>query len=73
MHRAETALNVGERAAQKNDNLFFGERFEHIDAAARQQRAVDFERRIFGRGSDQPNAAFSTCGRKASCCALLKR
>ena len=58
MHRAETALNVGERAAQKNDNLFFGERFEHIDAAARQQRAVDFERRIFGRGSDQPNAAF---------------
>ena len=30
---------------------------QHVDAAARQQRAVDFEGGIFGRGADQADAA----------------
>ncbi len=58
MHLAETALGIAERSAQKHDNLIFGQRLQHVDAAAREQRGVDFERRIFGGGSDQANAAF---------------
>ena len=58
MHLAETALGIAERAAQKNDDLVFGQRVQHIDAAARKQRGVDLERRIFGGGADQANAAF---------------
>ena len=58
MHLAEAALGVAERAAQKHDNLLFGQRLQHVDAAAREQRGVDFERRIFGGGADQANAAF---------------
>ena len=58
MHLAEAALGVVERAAQKNNNLIFGQRLQHVDAAARKQRGVDFERRIFGGGADQANAAF---------------
>src|SRR6266851_1213619 len=58
MHWAETALGIGEGATQKNDNLIFGQRLQHIDAAAREQRGVDFEGRIFGGSADQANAAF---------------
>ena len=57
MHLAETALGIAERAAQQNDNLIFGQWLQHIDAAAREQRRDDFERRILGGGADQPNAA----------------
>ena len=39
MHLAEATLGVGEGAAQKDDDLIFGQRVQHIDAAAREQRA----------------------------------
>src|ERR1035441_7746123 len=58
MHRAETALAIAQCALQKNDNLIFAQRIQHIDAAAREQRRVDLKRRIFGGRADQANAAF---------------
>ncbi len=38
MHLAKTGLRIVECAAEKNDNLIFGQRLQHIDAAAREQR-----------------------------------
>ena len=58
MHLAEAALGIVECAAQKNDDLIFSQRIQHINATAREQRGVDFEGRIFGGGADQANAAF---------------
>ena len=58
MHLAEAALGIGEGAAQKRDNLIFGQRLQQVNAAAREQRGVDFERRILGGGANQANAAF---------------
>ncbi len=58
MQLTETALGIAECAAQKNNNLIFGQRLQHINAAAREQRGVDFEGRIFGGGADQADAAF---------------
>src|SRR5260370_42228386 len=58
MHWAETALGIGEGATQKNDNLILGQWLQHIDAATREQRGVDFEGRILCGCADQANAAF---------------
>src|SRR5208282_6899124 len=58
MQRTQTALGVAECAAQKKNNLIFGQRLQQINAAAREQRGVDFEGRIFGGGADQADAAF---------------
>ncbi len=58
IHFAETALVVGESPPQQQDDLLFSQRLQHIDAAARQQRRVDLERRILGGRADQPNVAF---------------
>ena len=58
MHLTESAFGIGEGAAQKRDDLLFGQRLQHVDAAAREQRGVDFERRILGGRADQANAAF---------------
>src|SRR5580693_4444072 len=58
MHLTETALDIAKGAAQKHDNFIFGQRLQDIDAAAREQGGVDFERRIFSGGADQANAAF---------------
>jgi hypothetical protein len=58
MHRAQATLGIAEGAAEKKDDFIFRQRLQHIDAAARKQRGVDFERRIFGGGADQADAAF---------------
>ncbi len=38
--------------------MVFGQLLEHVDAAAGEQRAVDFERGIFGGRPDQANISF---------------
>ena len=47
-HRAEAAVFIGEGPLEELDDLIFGERAQHIDTRAREQRAIDFERRILG-------------------------
>ncbi len=42
-HFAQPALAVFERASQKANNLFFRQRLEDVNAAAREQRAVDLK------------------------------
>src|SRR5271157_2882566 len=56
MKVAEPAFGVGERAMKKRDDLLFGQLLEHIDAAAREQRSIDFEGGILGGRADEPNA-----------------
>ena len=45
------------RARQQLAQLVVTERFQHIDLGARQQRGVDLERRVFGRGADKGHQA----------------
>jgi hypothetical protein len=47
--------------------------FSTYTAARDSSAAVDLERRILGGGADEDDGPCSTNGRKASCCALLKR
>ena len=49
---------------QQLHDLVFGERLQHIDSSAREQRGVDFERRILGGGADQADVAFFHVGQK---------
>src|SRR5262249_19073241 len=48
---------IGQRAAEDLDDLRLAERTQHVHAAAREQRAVYFERRILGGGADQYDRA----------------
>ena len=57
IHFAQAALAIGERPPQQQHDLVFGERLQHIDAAAREQCRIDFERRILGGRADQPDVA----------------
>ena len=45
-------------------DLIFGQRLQHVDAAARKQRGVDLERRILGGSADQADVAFFHVGQK---------
>ena len=55
--RAEAAFRVGERAAHEARDLFVVEGVQHEDARAREQRRVDFERRVLRRRADQRDRA----------------
>ncbi len=44
---------LGERASEQFRQVLVGERLEYVDRRTRQQRAVDFERRIFGGRADE--------------------
>ena len=70
---AEAAFCICQRRSQNAFDVYRRETLEHVDLRPRQQRRVHFERRILGRGPNQHNRAGFTCGRNASCCALLKR
>jgi hypothetical protein len=64
MQLAQSALGVGQGAAQNDDDLILGQRLQDIDSTAREQRTVDFEGRIFGSGADQANASFLDMGQE---------
>ncbi len=64
LQRAETALTVFQGSPQQRGDLFVGERFEHIDAAAREQRRNNLKGRILGRCADQPDGAALDVGQK---------
>ncbi len=61
---AEAALGVFERSLQQGDNLLLGERLQNVNAAAREQRGDDFERRVLGGGADQADAALLDVGQE---------
>ncbi len=68
LHRPKPAFVVLERAPQQKHDLLFGERLQHVHPAARQQRRVDFERRILGGCPNQPDVSFFHVRKK---CVLL--
>ena len=49
----ETAVDVGERPFENADQRRLGERLEHEDLRAREQRRVHLEGRVLGRGADE--------------------
>ena len=55
--RAEAAFAIVERAPHERLDLVVAERVQHEHARAREQRRVDFERRILGRRADQRDRA----------------
>ena len=49
---------VQQRALQRGGDVFGGDRFHHVHAAARQQRRIQLEGRVFGgRANEQDGAA----------------
>jgi hypothetical protein len=51
--RAEAAFAVFESLTEQDGDAIFAERFEHIDAAAGEQRGDDFKRRILSGCADE--------------------
>ena len=66
---AQAAFFVFQRSAQQRGDLLLVERFQHIDAAAREQRRDDLEGGILGGRADQPDGAALDVGQK---CVLLR-
>jgi hypothetical protein len=58
MQLTQTALGIDQRAFQRGDDVVFRHRLQHVHAAAREQRGVEFERRVFGSGTDEDDHAF---------------
>ena len=58
----QAALGIGERALQDGHEVGLAERAQHVDAAAREQRAVDLERGVLGGGADQHDGALLDVG-----------
>ncbi len=54
---AEAAVGVGERALEEGDDLGVGELLQRVDAAAGEQRRIDFERGILGGGADEADGS----------------
>ena len=55
--RAQAAFLVFQSPAQQSRDLLLGERLQHIDAAAGEQRGDDFEGWILRGGTDQPDGS----------------
>src|ERR1700761_727255 len=53
----ETAFRIGQRALERGDDVVDGDRFQYMYAATREQRRVQFERRVFGGGADEDDHA----------------
>ena len=53
-----------ERALQDRHQIGLGERAEHVDATAGEERAVDLERRVLGGGADQHDGALLDVGQE---------
>ena len=64
MQIAQSTLLVVERTLQQADNLLFRQRLQHVNAAARQQRGDDLERRILRGGADEADASLLDVGEK---------
>ena len=60
----EAALAVGEGAAQERQQLGLAEGVQHVDPAAREERRVDLEGGVFGRGADQDDRAHLDVGQE---------
>ena len=59
MQATESALAVGQCALKCRHDVFNRYRFEHVHSTARQQRRVEFERRVLGGGAhEDDHAAF---------------
>ena len=57
LHPAEPALTILQRPASQLGHMLGRERLEHEHPGARQERTVDLEARILGRGADQRDRA----------------
>ena len=64
LQRTEAALAVFEGAAQESDDLGFGKRLEHVDAATREQRGDDLEGGILGGCADEADGAALDVGQE---------
>ena len=62
--RTESALAIGQRPLEQRDDLLFFQRLQHVDAAAREQRRDDFERRILGGRANQADRSPLHIGQK---------
>ena len=58
-------VRVGEGPLKQHHDLIFGERLQHVDAAAREERGDDFKGRIFGGRADQADIALLHIGKKS--------
>src|SRR5271165_2239316 len=47
IHLPKSALAVSQSTPEQQHDLLLGQRLEHIDASAREQRGINLERRIF--------------------------
>jgi hypothetical protein len=65
LQSAESALLVDERALQEELDLLDAQRAQHEDARPREQRPVDLEARVLGRGADQHHRAVLDRGQQA--------
>ena len=72
LERTQTTLVVCEGAAQEGRDLSFGERFEHVDAAAGKQRGDDLEGGILGGCSDEPDGAAFDVGKEGVLLGLVE-
>ncbi|KAG0941624.1 hypothetical protein G6F31_014988 [Rhizopus arrhizus] len=54
---AQAALTVTQRTLQRFDDVGGRDALQHMHAAARQQRRVQFERRILGGGANEQDGA----------------
>ncbi len=70
--RAEAALAVFERLTEQDGDAIFAERFEHIDAAAGEQRRDDFKRRILSCRADEADDAALDVGQKGVLLGLVE-
>ena len=69
---AEAAFVVGERAVEEGDDLVFGEGVEGVDAAAGEERGVDFEGGVLGGGADEADGAALDVGEEGVLLGLVE-
>src|SRR5512147_3137082 len=69
---AEAAVFVGEGAAKKLHDLFFGKLIECVDTAAREKCGDDFEGRVLSGRADEADVASFDVGKKGILLSLVE-